>query len=217
MFSILSIAIFIMAVYLMNRTFIGFQPGTNKINSDVGKFRSLASKWKPELVPWNSEETELFSLNESNKVGRKGFGRSAEAIIQSIYHEPLLYYYYKEYPATKRNAVLLAQTARYEIVYRIRSKGTQVFVNEDFVGTIGSDGNLYRESERKLLGSVESKTPSHHSVIVQGREVGTMYFPQEKTNVPTRVFDMDEKLADDQHLLFMVQVIYVVVRYLVQK
>ncbi|MBK8503078.1 MAG: hypothetical protein IPL46_13215 [Saprospiraceae bacterium] len=142
MFSILSIVIFIMAVYMMNKTFIGFQPGTNKINSDVARFRELAAKWKPELVPWSYEETELFSLHEVNKVSKKGFGKSGEAIVQSIYHEPMLYYYLKEYPATQRNAIIFAQTARYEIVYRMRAKGTQIFVNEDFVGTIDGTGVL---------------------------------------------------------------------------
>ncbi|MCB0666438.1 MAG: hypothetical protein KDC80_11470, partial [Saprospiraceae bacterium] len=148
MFSILSIVIFIIAIYLMNKTFIGFQPGANRVNSDVARFRDLASKWKTELVPWSYEETELFSLTEINKVSKKGFGKSAEAIVQSIYHEPMLYYYYKEYPATQRNAIIFAQTTRYEIVYRIRTKGTQVFVNEEFVGTIDPSGMFYREADR---------------------------------------------------------------------
>jgi len=83
-----------MAIYLMNKTFIGFQPGSNRINSDVSRFRDLAGKWKSELVPWSFEETELFSLTEINKVKKKGFGKSGEAVVESIYHEPMLYYYY---------------------------------------------------------------------------------------------------------------------------
>jgi hypothetical protein len=214
MFSILSIVIFIMAVYLMNKTFIGFQPGTNKINSDVARFRELAAKWKPELVPWSYEETELFSLHEENKVSKKGFGRSGEAIVQSIYHEPMLYYYYKEYPATQRNAIIFAQTGRYEIVYRIRAKGTQVFVNEEFVGTIDGTGIFYREAERLVLGAVDRKDPLRILIKVGEKQVGTFMIPIEKSVVRTRAFDMDEKLDDQAQLLFMILAIHEVVSYL---
>jgi hypothetical protein len=214
MFSILSIVIFIMAIYLMNKTFIGFQPGTNRINSDVKRFRTLAAKWKPELVPWNYEESELFSLAEANKVSKKGFGRSKEAVIQSIYHEPMLYYYYKEYPATQKNAVLFAQTARYEFVYRIKPKSTQVFVNEDFVGTIDPTGVFYREADRLLLGGVDRNDPFRRPIKVGDRQVGSLLFPTEKTNIQPRALDMDEKLDEEGHLLFITQAILESVMYL---
>ena len=214
MFSILSIVIFIMAVYLMNKTFIGFQPGTNKINSDVARFRDLAAKWKPELVPWSYDETELFSLHEVNKVSKKGFGKSGEAIVQSIYHEPMLYYYFKEYPATQRNAIIFAQTARYEIVYRIRAKGTQVFVNEEFVGTIDGSGVFYNEAERLMLGKIDRSDPLRVAIKVGEQPVGTFMIPVEKSVIRTRAFDMDARLDDQAQLLFMVQAIHEVVLYL---
>lgn len=214
MFSILSIVIFIIAIYLMNKTFIGFQPGTNKINSDVSRFRELASKWKTELVPWSFEETELFSLTEINKVTKKGFGRSAEAVVQSIYHEPMLYYYYKEYPATQRNAIIFAQTTRYEIVYRIRTKGTQVFVNEEFVGTIDPTGMFYREADRMVLGKIDRSESVRTKIFVGEKRVGSLLIPQEKSVVSPRAFDMDEKLEPQAHILFMVQAIHEVIHYL---
>lgn len=211
MFSILSIVIFIIAIYLMNKTFIGFQPGANRVNSDVARFRDLASKWKTELVPWSYEETELFSLTEINKVSKKGFGKSAEAIVQSIYHEPMLYYYYKEYPATQRNAIIFAQTTRYEIVYRIRTKGTQIFVNEEFVGTIDPTGMFYREADRLVLGKVDRSESIRTKVYVGEARVGSLMIPQEKSVVSPRAFDMDEKLDPKAHLLFMVQAIHEVI------
>ena len=214
MFSILSIVIFIMAIYLMNKTFIGFQPGSNRVNSDVARFRELAAKWKTELVPWSYEETELFSLTEVNKVTKKGFGKSGEAIVQSIYHEPMLYYYYKEYPATQRNAIIFAQTARYEIVYRLRAKGIQVFVNEEFAGTIDPSGVFYREADRLVLGKIDRTDSSRIRIIVGETQVGSLLIPFEKSTVSPRAFDMDENLDASAHLLFMVMAIHEVVQYL---
>lgn len=203
-----------MAIYLMNKTFIGFQPGTNRVNSDVARFRSLAAKWKTELVPWSYEETELFSMTEINKVSKKGFGKSGEAIVESIYHEPMLYYYYKEYPATQRNAIVFAQTARYEIVYRIRAKGTQVFVNEEFAGSIDPSGVFYREADRLVLGKIDRTDSNRIKISVGDQRVGTFVIPFEKSVVSQRAFDMDEKLDPQGHLLFMIQGIYEVVMYL---
>jgi len=216
MFSLFSIVIFIMAVYLMNKAFFGFQPGTNKVNSDVAKFRGLAAKWKEELVKWSFEETELFSLSETNKVAKKGFGKSVEAIVQSIYHEPMLYYYYKEYPSAQKNAILFCQTNRYEIVYRIRPKGTQVFVNESFTGTIDANGSFYRESDKALIGMVNQSNPYMMPVKVGDLEIGTILFPTEKSNIQPRAFEMDEKVDEERHLLFMIQSIYQIALYLVK-
>ena len=165
-------------------------------------------------MPWNYEESELFSLAEANKVSKKGFGRSKEAVIQSIYHEPMLYYYYKEYPATQKNAVLFAQTARYEFVYRIKPKSTQVFVNEDFVGTIDPTGVFYREADRLLLGGVDRNDPFRRPIKVGERQVGSLLFPTEKTNIQPRALDMDEKLDEEGHLLFITQAILESVMYL---
>jgi hypothetical protein len=214
MFSIISIVLFIMAIYLMNKTFIGFQPGSNKINSDVARFRDLAAKWKPELVPWSYEETELFSLTEVNKVHKRGFGRSNEAIVQSIYHEPMLYYYYKEYPATQTNAVLFAQTARYEIVYRIRAKGTQVFVNEVFTGTIEPSGLFSHPEKQIVIGKIDRSRAYRYAIYVGEREVGSFMIPTERSSISQRAFEMDLKLEVEDHLLFMIQAIYEVVMFL---
>lgn len=214
MFSIISIVIFIMAVYLMNKTFIGFQPGTKKINTDVSRFRDLASKWKPELVPWSYEETELFSLTEINKVAKKGFGKSGEAIVQSIYHEPMLYYYYKEYPATQKNAIIFAQTSRYEIVYRIRAKGTQVFVNEEFIGTIDPSGIFYHQAEKTILGGIDRTLSQQYSIKVGEVQAGSFIIPAEKSPISQRAFDLDIKLDAHAHLLFMIQAIHEVILYL---
>jgi hypothetical protein len=126
----------------------------------------------------------------------------------------MLYYYLKEYPATQRNAIIFAQTARYEIVYRIRAKGTQVFVNEDFVGTIDGTGVFFRESERLILGTIDRSDASRISIKVGERQVGTFLIPMEKSVIRTRAFDMDEKLDEQAHLLFMIQGIHEVVLYL---
>ncbi len=213
MFSIISIVIFIMSVYLMNKMFIGFQPGSSRVNTDVNRFRSQANKWKDELVPWKQEELSLVSLSERNKVSKRGFGRSSEGIVESIYHEPMLYYYYKEYPATSRNALLFVQTHRYEMVYRMKQKATQVFVNEEHIGSLLPDGSL-RSNQGEVMGSIDRRDPYIRPIVLEDILVGSVLFPSEELNIKPRAFDIDEQMNDEQRLLFMILGIHEIVLHL---
>ena len=213
MFSIVSIVIFIMSVYLMNKMFIGFQPGSSRVNSDVNRFRAQADKWQDQLVPWKQEELGLVSLSERNKVAKKGFGRSSEGVIESIYHEPMLYYYYKEYPATSRNALMFVRTSRYEMVYRMKQKNTQVFVNEEHMGTLYPDGSL-RSADGTHLGRIDRSDPYIRPIGLDSSQVGSVLFPSEEINIKPRAFDIDESMDDGQRLLFMILGIHEIVLHL---
>ncbi len=206
-----------MAVFLMNKMFIGFQPGTNKINSDVGKFRQAAALKRPELVPWDMEELQLVSLTEVGKVTRKGFGRSAQAVVESIYHEPMFYYHLKEYPATKKSAIILVQTSKYEFVYRIRPKDIQVFINEEYYGSILPDGTLLGSDRRSALGGIDRRDTRRCSIFAGELELGAVTLPEHRSSVNARAFDIDEKMNEEQFLLFMVLGIYDVVLHLNEK
>jgi len=212
--SLVSIVMFVMAIYLMNKMFLGIKPGTKKVNTDVSKFRDQAAQWKEQLVPWNEEEMELFSLAQSNQVSRRGFGRSFEGVVQSIYHEPMLYYHYKEYPASKRNAIIFAQTAKYEMVYRIRAKNTQVFVNESFLGTIEQDGTLHHPEQDQVYGRVMRQDLYRRPIFIDNQEMGAVVLPMSKSNVNPRAFDLDEKMEEGQQVFFMVLGIHEVILYL---
>ena len=217
MFSLLSIVVFIMAVFLMNKMFIGFRPGSKKVNTDVSRFRAHAEKWKDALVPWTHEEITLFSWNEINKVKKRGFGRTFEAVIESIYHEPMLYYYYKEYPSSRKNAIIFAQSHQYEFVFRIRKKGVQVFINEEFTGTIGDDGSFYHEGERQLLGKVDRYDATRKTVTIGDQVAGSITLPLLDSSVNQRVYDMDIKLDDQQKPLFMALTLFYVISELTKE
>ncbi len=194
--------------------FFGFQPGSKKINSDVGRFRTNALKWKDELIKWDQEEFELFSLIQKNQVTKRGFGKSFEGVIQSIYHEPMLYYYLKEYPAAKKNAIIFAQSARYEIVYRIRAKNAQVFVNENFLGTLQRDGSLVRENGRVQVGKIKPISTQLSEIYVGEKMMGSVVLPVEDPGVNPRAFDIDEKMNDEEQMIFMVLGVYEVIAHL---
>ncbi len=213
MFSIIAIVTFIVSVYFMNKWFFGFQPGSNKINTDVQKFRDEAGKWKEELVPWEQDELELLSLIEQDKVSRKGFGRTVQGVIQSIYHEPMLYYHYREYPATSKNAVLFCQTSKYEFVYRIKSKATQVFVNEEHQGAIHPEGT-FKDREGDVVGRVDRGGYERYPIYVGDVNVGSFILPVGDVSVRPRAFEIDEVMDVNQRLIFMIQGIHEVVFYL---
>lgn len=198
----------------MNRTFFGIQPGSSKINSDVSKFRTLAQTHQPNLVPWTQEELELVSHTEINRVTRKGFGRSAQALVESIYHEPMFYYYYKEYPATKKSSILLAQTHNYEFVYRIRAKETQVFINEEYFGSLQNDGTLLAEDKRTVLGGIDRTNHLRCPIYADNVMLGSVVLPEHDTAINARAFDVDEKMSEHQFIVFMTLGIYDIVMHL---
>ena len=214
--SLVSVVLFFMAVYLMNKMFFGFKPGSKRVNSDISRFREQANAWKPELVPWNNEEIELFSLVQTNQISKRGFGKSFEGIIQSIYYEPMLYYYYKEYPAAKKNAIIFTKTANFEIVYRIRAKATQVFVNESYLGSISPEGILEHQQKREVFGKINRGNPYRRPIQVGEKEMGSVVFPSEKTTVNPRVFDLEETMDEREQIIFMALGIFEIISYITQ-
>ena len=126
----------------------------------------------------------------------------------------MLFYYYKEYPASKRNAIIFAQTAKYEMVYRIRAKATQVFVNESFLGTIEPDGTLHHPERREVFGKIDRSQPYRRPITLEEVEMGTVVLPASKPNVNPRAFEIDEKMDERQQVFFMVLGIYEVINYL---
>ena len=67
--------------------------------------RTEIAPYVEDLVPLESEELELMSLNQLNQSLKKGMTTTAKGVFTSIYQEPLVAYSYKKY-IVNNNALL---------------------------------------------------------------------------------------------------------------
>ena len=198
--------------------FFGFAPSSKRINADIGRIRKKAHVWLAQLVPWSVEDLELFSFNQKGKVSKKRFGWSYEGIICSIFHESMVFYHLKKYPVSKTNAILYVRTARYEIVYRIKVKETQVFINNNYFGSLTPQGILYNKTAKNgILGRVSESGKFRKTITINTREAGSVIFPEYQATVNPRAFEVDVRLSDTDLICFMVLGIYEVVWFLLPR
>jgi hypothetical protein len=202
----------------MNWLFFGVGPSSKRINANIEKIRKRADLRLSELVPWGLEDLELFSFNQKGKVLKKRLGRSVEGVISSIFHESMVYYHFKKYTVSKINGILYLRTARYEIVYRIRPKESQVFVNDNYFATLTKEGILYVRSRRKnIRGQVIDISNLRKEIILHDMVAGYVVFPEQQASVNPRAFEISDKLEDKDILHFMVLGIFEVVKYLIAR
>lgn len=217
MISLFTIIAFFIAVYLMNKAFFGFRPSGKRVDADLSKFRTGSHKWKEELVPWQNEEIELVSFNHKVLVKKKGFGKEQEGIIQSIYEEPMVYYRFKDYPGSKENSMLLVKTAKYEFVFRTKKENTKVFIDEQYLGTINSEGLFFQEGKKQILGKIEKYKFPIRPLQIGKRVIGHITFPESDHAVNPRAFYLEKSMNDNERIIFMALGIFEIIRFIIQK
>lgn len=202
---ILGIVLGVAALAILANVFKNFQPGDKKINADVAQMRKDLAALNLDLVPWNREETELFSLNQVSQSVKKSITTSAKGVFTSIYHEPMLAYAFKKYVSPSLNAVLFAKTANHEYVYRIKKDSIQVTIDGKALGILKDDGVLYSTRKNKVLakiaqGSDELLLP----MIVNGKEVAHIVNPKRVDKTNPRAFDLvDEHMSKEEEEVFL--------------
>ena len=188
---ILAIALGVGAISILYQILTNFQPSDSKINADIRTMRAEIDKMNLNLVSWDKEELELFSLNQINQLVKKNITTTAKGVFTSIYQEPMLAYSFKKYVSPSLNAVLYARTAEHEYVYRIRKDSIKIMIDGQAIGVLDKEGALYSPQKKQLLaqlpkGSEDLMLP----IIVNNKEVGHITNPK-KTNAPNpRAFDL---------------------------
>ena len=205
-FSIISIAAISLLYYLVSN----FQPGSNKITSDLNKIKAEVDKWVPDLVPFHEEEFELLSLNQINQVKKKGISRTAKGVFTTIYHEPVFLYAYKRYLGKAHNAILYARTADREFLFRIRPQQMELRIDNQLVGAIKEGGLLYSARTDRLLGRINASTGEQlQHIIVGDRDLATLQGPEAQTNDLSRAFEIVQSdLSKDEELILQALTIY---------
>jgi len=195
-------------LYLLYQILINFNPGKKRVQEDIRKMREEITPWVAELVPWNKEEMELFSLNQIHQTVKKSITRTAKGVFTSIYHEPMLAYAYKEYIGSGTNAILLVRTSKHEYVYLIRKKGIQIAIDGQALGTIDEEMKLYGGKKNRLLARInqpaDESSPLLLPVVVKDREVASLVNPELANSPNPRAFEfLREDLQPEEENLLM--------------
>ena len=198
-------AVTIGGIWLMYKLLTNFQPSSNKIRQDLQAMKEEISIWISDLVPWKSDELELLSLNQANKVVKKGITTNAKGVITSIYHEPMIAWAYKRYFAGSNNAVLYARSSHHEFIYRIKKDSVQLHIDNQPIGEIRKDGKLYSIRTNRLLAQIHSKPVDGLLPIVVGdRELASLSNQTESLGTSTRAFQLlSEDLDREEEALLL--------------
>lgn len=202
LFVIIGLTLAFLGFNLLRTLFANFRPSKSKIQEDIRQMRAEIEPFVAQLVPLDSEELELFSLNQLNQSLKKGITTSLKGIYTSIYQEPLVAYSYKKYLGGY--ALLYARTATREIIYKISKKETKVAINQDYYGTV-KNGALYGNNRRKALAQVNRNTNELALPILVEDEEIAMLNPSSMSNTPQpRAFRyVKDNISEAQEQAFM--------------
>ena len=197
-------AIAIALLYIAYFALINFQPGSSKIRTDLKKMKSEIMPWIDQLVPWTKEEMELLSTNQINQKIKKGIVTTAKGVFTSVYHEKLIAYSYKKYVSPSLNAVLFVRTSHHEFVYRIKKKGTELFIDNQPVGMISNDGLLYGGRRKRLLARInKQENELELPIIIGDKERGTLVRSQSSGEVNERAFQLVTPMGNQEEAVFL--------------
>ncbi|MEL6864582.1 MAG: hypothetical protein AAFP19_09190 [Bacteroidota bacterium] len=206
---LLSILLFTAAaaggLYLLYYVLVNFQPGTAKIEADLKKMKAEIEPWVAELVPWQEEELELLSLNQTNKLIKKGVVTTAKGIFTSIYHEPLIAYAYKKYVSTAGTIILYARTSHHEFIYQKKKNEVRIMIDDEPVGILKQGHSLYSAQSNRLIARLGDEADSGLlPVLVGDKEVANLNQQVGVTPVSTRAFQLvQEKMTDKEEAVLL--------------
>ncbi len=188
------------------------KPNKNKMSTDLLKLKADLSRFSGKMVKLAQEDIELLSLNIEEKDGRLSRGQSGSFV--SIYHEPVLGYSYKVYPANNQFAALWVTTAEDEFVYRITPDQTHIQVNGSDWGEIKDDGVFYRKDKGTKTQLIE-KIGGGYTIVKIGDKVAghVLSISSNNNDVNPRAFDLvDGHLSNEERQTFLALAFLLMVR-----
>lgn len=191
------------------RSVLGLPPGVGKINRDLATMRELTAPIAQRIIPWEEEkELELMSLNLDHKTQKKGMDKFMVGQIKSIYFEPMVAFAYKDYLKGSREALLYCRTSQKELVFRIKKRTVDVYLNSGQVAVINMDSEMYGLKSKSVLGQVKRYSGDLLSVIVKGQDAGHLFNPLSPHSSVQRAFYLIKKLDPEEQGIFLALGLY---------
>ncbi len=201
------------------RSVLGLPPGVNKINKDLVFMRQMTLPIAERIIPWEEEkELELMSLNLDYKTQKRGLDKIIVGTIQSIYFEPMVAFAYKDYVKGSREALLYCRTSQKELVFRIKKRVVDVYLNGGQVAVINLQSEMFGLKSKLSLGEVKRYSGDLLSVIVKGKEAGHLFNPRSPHSSVQRAFYLMKKLDAEEQGIFLALGLYeLLTRIIVKK
>lgn len=178
------------------------EKGDRGLKKDVEQMRSAIAERAASLIPWDQEEMKLLSLEHVNNRLKRGDVATKSGTLVSIYQEPMVAYNYKKY-GSKRNAVIYAKTSNRAYIYRIKSQGIQIYLDEQPLGILQMNGVLYAPN-KKMIAQLNLQPDELLSpILVKNREVGNLVNPKIVDKVNPRAFDLVSQMQSDEEDIFL--------------
>ncbi len=191
-------------IYALYQVLLNFQPGQGQIRRDLRKMQADLRLYIDELVPWNSKEMDLLSLNQVNRRVKKGITTNARGVITSIYHEPMIAWAYKRYLGKDENALLYARTSHREFIYRLKKGQVEIQIDGQLVGTLRENGVLYSAQNQRLMARINRPNDELlRPILVGDREVGSVIDPAQAAQVNPRALEFVSQMSAQEEAVFL--------------
>ncbi|MBK8346681.1 MAG: hypothetical protein IPL08_03335 [Saprospiraceae bacterium] len=168
---------------------------------DIAVLRSETSELKKLLIPFTPEEMELLSLNQSNQVRKKSFGKIVKGIFDTIYYEPLVVYGIKTY--SNHQKLILIATTTDEFIYLTKQSTTHVYMNNVEAGVLTHDGAFYNVRQQLIARVDGADQLATHSVWIRGKDVGFISNPKFAAATVPRAYSLLKSMDQDERNIFL--------------
>ena len=166
--------------------------------------RQITKPMADALIPWEEEkEIELLALKMEVKTHKRGMDRILYGTLKSIYFEPMVTFAYMDYVKGSREALLYCRTRANELVYRIKRKDIDVYLNGNQVAVMDMQNIMHGLRSRSVIGQVKPYSTDLLSIIIWDREVGHVFNPLRPHSDVQRAFFLMTPLNEEEERIFM--------------
>jgi len=190
-------------IFQLFKFFVSINNSSSQRRRELEQLKAQMAEMVKELVPMNPAELELLSVNQSGVSSTKGINSIKTGVFTSIYHEPLVAYAYRKYAYPKESSVLLVSTASDDYIYKSEGSRTQVYLNNNELGIINSDGDMYEPRTNQLMAHIEAdQVLSSHPVRIGEREVGEIVNLRLNESPNPRAYQFLEPMDEKEKQIF---------------
>lgn len=179
---------------------------------EILELRSGIEDLRQKIINWEESELELLSLNQVDRTFSKRFAITVTAIIDSIYHEHMVAYSYREFPGRKKRSLLYASSSNHEFFYIIKDGTVEIFVDQHFLGTMNREGLIYGKNKRRLIARINDYNHPIKPIIIGEKEVAAVLDPMVTEKFNPRAFEyISSKISHPDFLITLALTIYTIV------
>ena len=185
----------------------GFDP-----KKELLELRTEISELRSRIINWEESELDLLSLNQVERSFSKRFSNNVSGIIDSIYHEHMIAYAYREVSGRKNKAVMYAASNHHEFFYIIKGSDVQIFVDQHFLGTMNQKGLVYGKNSRRLIARINDYESVVKPIVIGDKEVAAVLDPLNHDKFNPRAFEyISSKMSHPDFLITLALAIYTIV------